>query len=112
MGGRRTVDLDLRQLEQLAAIACTQEDAAAVMGIVRTTFSRKLRQRKYRDAWERGQAAGRVSLRRRQWKKNSDTMLIWLGKQILGQSDRPEIADGGRSAAEEYLITQKGKALK
>jgi hypothetical protein len=37
---------------------------------------------------------GRMSLRRLQWKKAQEgntTMLIWLGKQYLGQSDKQEL---------------------
>lgn len=103
---RRAVDLDLEQLEKLAALQCTQEDVAAWFGVSHQTISRKLRQCKYREAWERGKGRGRVSLRRRQWEKNSDTMLIWLGKQHLGQRDTPPDGDN-RSAAEEYLSMQK-----
>jgi len=87
---RHAVDLDLEQLEKLAAMQCTQADVAAWFGVSQQTISRKLRQRKYREVWERGLGRGRVSLRSRQWKKDSDTMLIWLGKQYLGQRDQPE----------------------
>ena len=41
----------------------------------------------------RGRANGKMSLRRVQWARaqaGSDTMLIWLGKQILGQRDKFE----------------------
>jgi hypothetical protein len=39
-------------------------------------------------------AVGRMSLRRKQWKAAEDgntTMLVWLGKQYLGQSDKSEV---------------------
>ncbi len=106
---RNAAIIDLDDLEKLGALQCTQEEAASFFGIARETFSRKLRQKRYREAWERGQASGRMSLRRRQWRKNSDTMLIWLGKQYLGQRDHPEADEQGRSAAEEYLRLQKGE---
>jgi hypothetical protein len=38
-------------------------------------------------------ASGRATLRRLQWQRangGSDTMLIWLGKQMLGQKDKVE----------------------
>ncbi len=107
--GRRAVEIDLEQLEKLAAMQCTQEDVAAWFGVSQPTISKKLRQRKYREVWERGLGRGRISLRRRQWAKDSDTMLIWLGKQHLGQRDQPVTDDGSRSAAEEYLALQKGE---
>lgn len=106
---RKPAVIDIELLQKLGALQCTQEEAATVFGIARETFSRKLRQKRYRDAWESGLANGRMSLRRRQWRKNSDTMLIWLGKQYLGQRDHPEADEQGRSAAEEYLRLQKGE---
>jgi len=106
---KRLPDIDLGQLEELAHIQCTQEEAAAVLGISQPTLNRRLKQKEYREAWEHGRARGRSSLRRRQWEKNSDTMLIWLGKQILGQRDTPENPGDARSAAEEYLRLQKGE---
>ena len=105
---RRPAAIDLEALEKLAAMLCTQEEAAAWFGIARETLNRKLRQAKYRDVWERGQQKGRISIRRKQFQKNSDTMLIWLGKQYLGQRDRPDGDENSRSAAEEYLRRQKG----
>jgi len=106
---KKLPDIDLGQLEELAHIQCTQEEAAAVLGISQPTLNRRLKQKEYREAWEHGRARGRSSLRRRQWEKNSDTMLIWLGKQYLGQRDRPELEGDARSAALEYLKLQKGE---
>lgn len=108
---RRAVVIDLKELEKLAALHCTQEEAAGWFGIARETLSRKLQQKRYREAWDRGKLRGLVSLRRKQFQKNSDTMLIWLGKQYLGQRDRPDGDENSRSAAEEYLRRQKGDPL-
>jgi hypothetical protein len=41
---------------------------------------------------------GKASLRRLQWQKASQldsTMLVWLGKQTLGQRDKQEIEHSG-----------------
>ena len=49
----------------------------------------------FADALKRGKEQGKVSLRRLQWKAAQNgniTMLIWLGKQVLGQRDRMEQA--------------------
>jgi len=106
---RKLADIDLDKLEKLAAMQCTQEEAAGFFEVARETLNRKLRQRQYREAWERGRLTGRISIRRKQFQKNSDTMLIWLGKQYLGQSDRPEADERKRAAFEEYLAMQKGE---
>lgn len=52
---------------------------------------------------DRGRENGRSTLRRLQWQKanaGSDTMLIWLGKQLLGQKDKSEhdVRHSGSSA--------------
>jgi len=107
--GRRPAAIDLEALEKLAAMLCTHEEAAGYFDIARETFTRKLRQKRYRDAWERGQQKGRISIRRKQFQKNTDAMLIWLGKQYLGQRDRPEADESKRAAFEEYLVLQKGE---
>lgn len=56
--------------------------------------------------------AGKVSLRRAQWNKALDgnvSMLIWLGKQYLGQSDKVEETEGDYEADE--LAAESGDDL-
>jgi hypothetical protein len=80
--------IDLKQVEALASIGCTQDEIGVIMGVV----SRTLRRRKdVRQAIENGHSKMRSSLRRWQYEKAKDgnvAMLIWLGKQILGQRDK------------------------
>jgi hypothetical protein len=45
-------------------------------------------------AYQEGSAIGRTTLRRLQWQKaqtGDSTMLIWLGKQMLGQRDKADV---------------------
>ena len=87
--------IDLAALEELASIQCTDDEIAAVLGVSTDTLGR----RKADDpavlaAYANGKARGRVSIRRQQWiraQSGSDTMLIWLGKNILNQKDRSEL---------------------
>jgi len=109
---RKPVPIDLDELEKLGALHCTQEEAADWFGIARETFNRKLRQKQYREVWERGRSKGRVTLRRRQMQgveAGNPTMLIWMGKQWLGQRDTPADDDTRLAAFEEYLAMQKGE---
>jgi hypothetical protein len=84
----------LRQIEQLASIQCTHDEAAAVLSVSRTTFHAFLYGNKEAlDAWENGKGAGKASLRRQMWKSASGgnvTAQIWLSKQHLGMSDKTE----------------------
>lgn len=81
--------IDPEQVENLAAIHCTNEEIAAALGCSADTLTRR-----FADRIKKGKARGRASLRRKQWElaqKGNATMLIWLGKQLLGQSDRVAI---------------------
>jgi hypothetical protein len=79
-------------VEELARIGCTEQDMAAVLGVSVDTIQRRKRAgAEFRGVIEKGRASLRNSLRRLQVKKaleGNTTMLIWLGKQLLGQSDR------------------------
>jgi hypothetical protein len=92
--------LDVRQLETLkalAAIGCTVPEMAQVMGVSKRTLERS-----YLEKIEAGRLERNVSLRRKQYQlamQGDKTMLIWLGKQLLGQGEKsksqpPELTDG------------------
>jgi len=51
------------------------------------------------SAVEKGAATGRTSLRQAQFKlalAGNATMQIWLGKQLLGQTDKTDLLSAGR----------------
>ena len=84
----REMPLDLDLIEKLSSIGCTQEEIAAVCGCTARTLRNRAK-----DQMSAGMEKMRVSLRRWQYEKAKEgnvTMLIWLGKQYLGQSDRQE----------------------
>lgn len=98
--GRSRAVIDLEQLAELAGLQCTQEEAAAVLKVDKRTLQRRLVDDPIAaEAWERGRANGRTSLRRIQWKlalRGHPTMLVWLGKQYLAQRDKFEhTGEGG-----------------
>jgi hypothetical protein len=102
--GPKGKPIDLVQLEKLCALQCTQAEIGDFFGVSRPTIERRLREPEYRAAMERGYALGHISLRRMQFQAamaGNPTMLIWLGKQYLGQSDHPKSAD---AAGEQQLI--------
>jgi hypothetical protein len=81
-------------IEGLGKILSTHIEAAAVLGVSKPTFEQFLaRNKKAEEAFEKGKSAGKISLRRAQFKAALDgnaTMLVWLGKQLLGQKDKHE----------------------
>jgi hypothetical protein len=105
-GGRPRAEIDYKLLDSLCHINCTGEECASVLGIDYDTLNRCLKRDKkggFTEYYKKKSAAGRASLRRKQWQKalgtegitgkdsgkGDTTMLIWLGKQHLGQSDKP-----------------------
>lgn len=99
--GRPLKEIDIEVVERAAAIGCTIEEVAGLCGVGRTTFYDRMEiDPDLKAAVDRGRENGKVTLRRLQWRKaeaGSDTMLIWLGKQMLGQRDKQEVtgANGG-----------------
>jgi len=80
----------IKTIEGLAKIQCTQGEAAAVLGIDRTTLLAFLKRNpEARKRWEAGLESGKASLRRNQFKlsETNAAMAIWLGKQYLGQRE-------------------------
>jgi len=79
----------------LAKIHCTMNEIASVCDCSVDTLERR-----YADIIKKGRDEGKSSLKRLQWKAaeaGNITMMIWLGKQTLGQSDRvrSDITSGG-----------------
>jgi hypothetical protein len=73
---------------KLAEIQCTQQEIAHVMGVSVDVIKKE----ENLDLIANGKSQGKVKLRRAQYRKAVDegnpTLLIWLGKQMLGQSDQ------------------------
>lgn len=87
---------DFVQLEKLASIHCTRAEAAHIIGVDDETLQTKIKE-KYGVGWseffEAFSSNGKVSLRRLQYiqaEKGNVPMLIWLGKNILGQKEQTE----------------------
>ena len=96
MHAARTKVLEPEQVFNVARFGMTMVEAAAVLGMHETTFRRKLQQiEELSHAWVSGQANMHHQLRQAQYKTAVDdrnpTMLIWLGKQYLGQKDKDAV---------------------
>lgn len=95
----------IKRIRDLAALQCTIEESAGVMNVDGETLRRFMeRHRVAKEAFEFGRLSGKVSVRRLQFihaKKNA-TMAIWLGKQMLNQSEPIRLGplSGNRQADE------------
>lgn len=92
--GRPPIQFDLEGVSALAALNCTLQEVAAFFGVSESTVEHRFTQEpELKATWEKGKATGKLSLRRKQTELANGgnvTMLIWLGKQLLGQNDRLE----------------------
>lgn len=92
-GGRPRKEIDWEQLEKLCAIHCTGEECASVLKINYETLNEAIKREGYEgfpEYFKKYSGSGKASLRRMQFKSaesGNATMLIWLGKQYLGQRD-------------------------
>lgn len=87
------------QIEALSRLHPSDEEIAGFCGISRTTLEEWKKDAEFQACVERGRANGKLNLRRRQLKKAEDgdgTMLVWLGKNLLGQADKNEVKVSGQ----------------
>ena len=83
---RPRAEINLPLAQSLARIGCTLDEIASIAGVSVATIKRRAR-----AEIDRGYHEMRMSLRRWQYEKakeGSVPMLIWLGKQHLGQRDK------------------------
>ena len=94
--GRPRKEVDLALVEDLARIGCTDEDISEIARIHPSNFyRRKKKEEEFCEALKKGRANMRMSLRRAQFRvaeEGNPTLLIWLGKQFLGQTDRLDVS--------------------
>lgn len=94
-GGRPRKEIDRITFEKLCEIQCTLTEIAGVLRVSEDTVERwceRTYELGFAECFKKFSAAGKTSLRRQQFelaKKGNATMLIWLGKQYLGQTDKP-----------------------
>lgn len=110
-GGRPKFEIEYAAVEKLAALQCTQEEIASFLGCSVDTLQAD---EKFSGIYKDGISKGKMSLRRHQWKALEDgnsTMLVWLGKQYLGQKERNELS-GNNGGPVELVITWSDSTAK
>jgi hypothetical protein len=98
---RPRLQLDEALIERLAAIHCPLVEIAAALNCSVDTLERN-----YAALIDKGRQKGKQTLRRIQWdaaQKGNVVMMIWLGKQLLGQSDKLESKVETSTAADNEL---------
>lgn len=110
-------DAGKKQIEDLATILCTDVEIASIMGVSVDTLQSNDNINTFAECKEKGREKGKASIRRKQYElamKGSGHygMLVWLGKQYLGQREKIEASvgtdDEKKKEMEEFLKMVKG----
>lgn len=106
-GGRPKKQIDKKLFENLCSIQCTKDEMCGILECHEETLTRWCHDTYgmgFSDIYKRKSVKGKASLRRMQFKsaeKGNVAMLIWLGKQYLGQKDKvEETTDAGSEVAD------------
>jgi hypothetical protein len=84
------------ELDKLCGIHATRREIASWFEVSEDTVDRRCYEEhgmSFASYYEQKQAPGKISLRRKQYEvamSGNVGMLVWLGKQHLGQSDKQE----------------------
>lgn len=105
--GRKPKEIDPEEVKKLAAIQCSVEEIADFFDV-----SKKTIERRFGAAIKTGRSTGKTSLKRQQYivaMKGNVTMLIWLGKQYLGQKEKSteELENDRENRIQAYYISEK-----
>lgn len=97
--------IDYEAVEKLANIQCTQEEIANFLDLSVRTLQRD---EEFCRVYKKGQEAGKMSLRRIQYKlaEKNTAMAIFLGKQYLGQRDIVEQDNSKEISKVEELLSK------
>lgn len=114
-----TTEKEIKIFENLCAIQCTLRELSAAFSVDDQTLIKRIEEwygRKFSSVFQEKREGGRISLRRSQWQtaidKQNVTMQIFLGKQYLAQTDRPELlAHEAKSIVYATQIGPSGEIL-
>ncbi len=100
--GRPEAEIDLEEMQKWARAGATYPEIAQRLGISHATLEKRLLRPDFKKAYDEARAEMIISLRSKQVQlamAGNPTMLIWLGKQFLGQKDRHEHSGTGSDGA-------------
>lgn len=107
--GRPKIELDVDDIRELASEGNTKTDVASLLGVSESVLNDN---EEYKQAYELGLCDMRAQLRHAQFqsaKSGNATMLVWLGKVILGQ--REETVSTLKFEREDDELTKSLKGL-
>lgn len=106
--GRPKKEIDKAEFEKLCVLQCTLIEISEWFDVSEDTIERwckKTYKATFADTFKKKSGKGKISLRRKQYElamAGDKTMLIWLGRNWLGQRDTVEVkTEAGESTIEQ-----------
>ena len=96
-GGRPNKIIDQEQFEKLCVLQCTIEEFCCYFDCddkTLTDWCKRTYNMSFSEIFKIKKGSGKISLRRKQFEvalAGNTTMLIWLGKNMLGQAEKSEV---------------------
>ena len=112
MTGRPRKPIDQNEFEKLCGLQCTKAEIQGWFDVSDKTLDKWVKETygvTFSVVFEQKRSSGKISIRRKQYEvaqKGNVTMLIWLGKQYLGQKDKHE-TDIGDNAKQVFELAYK-----
>lgn len=94
--GRPKIEIDFNELDKLCGLQCSQTEIASWFDCSIDTIEARIKEThgmSFPEYFEQKRGRGKIALRRRQYEaamSGNTALLIWLGKQYLGQSEKLE----------------------
>lgn len=117
--GRPIKQIDKAQFEKLCGLQCTLEEFCCYFDCDNKTLEKwckKTYKMNFSDIFKIKKGNGKISLRRKQFEvamSGNPTMLIWLGRNILNQTDKIEVdvstIDDATREAVDNLVNEARK---
>ncbi len=94
--GRKIIKVDWKKVDAMCKIQCTQVEICSLLEICEDTLNTRCKEEhgiNFSEYSAQKREGGKASLRRMQWQQaeKSPAMAIFLGKNLLGQSDKQAV---------------------
>lgn len=117
--GRPKKQIDKAQFEKLCGLQCTLEEFCCYFDCNTDTLEswcKRTYKKNFSEVFKLKKGSGKISLRRKQFEvamAGNPTMLIWLGRNMLNQTDKIEIdvstIDDNTREEVKHLVTEAKK---
>lgn len=114
--GRKRCEVDWKVVDHFLTCGCTGTQVAAKLGISPDTLYLRVKEEFKMDFtayMQEKRATGETLVKEAQFdeavRKRNTSMLIWVGKQMLGQSEKQEVSHSGNAPIQ--VVSYNGKEL-